>query len=635
MVSGGIRRAASAALVLACVLVYPAASAAQQRTATGFYYPVVASFLSPCGDFLERDPAHGGCYETGFYHLGYDLPVASVGAPVYAISSGVVVGRDPGWTSDGGIALLIQHTASDGTRFIALYGHVHSPLNIGDTVAGGTRVATVGIYSTPHLHFGVIPGTTIPPGNLGKLPNSSWPSTNSFVEPMGWIASRAPNAPTVFRLSVAITGGGKIISDPAVIECGSGAVYCSADFLFGTAPALAAWPEPGWTFAGWGNACSGNSGCVALMNGPKTVTATFVPGTPVPGALAKTGPVPGGTKQSRAAVLTWSASAGAASYEYCIDTSNNGICDTSWTSTGSQTSAAPPQLVAGATYYWQVRARAGTATTAADGSLWWRFTTRSSTNPFICDIDWDGRTDLLWQRVSDGAIASLMMAGTSARDAMMFAIPPDPSWKMIGAGDFSADNSCDFLFRNSVDGRLRIWLMNGRTPIAAQAVIPAAVTDPGMTLRAVADINGDLHSDVIWQTATGANVVWLMRGTERMGEAPLPAPDPGWRIAGAADMNRDGFADLLLQHESQGGLQVWLMRGPQRDQSVTLLASFDVRWQIKAVGDLDWDGNPEVILQYSGSGALAAMIINNLVITDARYLSPSAVDSSWTLAGPR
>jgi len=87
-----------------------------------------------------------------------------------------------------------------------------------------------------------------------------------------------------------------------------------------------------------------------------------------PGAFAKTTPANGSAGQPTSLTLNWNASAGAASYEYCIDTINNGACDAAWSSAGASLSAAVSGLAAGTTYFWQVRANNATASTYADGA---------------------------------------------------------------------------------------------------------------------------------------------------------------------------------------------------------------------------------------------------------------------------
>jgi serine protease len=97
-----------------------------------------------------------------------------------------------------------------------------------------------------------------------------------------------------------------------------------------------------------------------------------------PGAFNKTSPPNGATSVATNPTLSWGTSSGAASYEYCYDTSNNSTCNGSWTSTGSNTSVDLGSLSLGTTYFWQVRANNGSGTTYADNDTWWGFTTSSS-----------------------------------------------------------------------------------------------------------------------------------------------------------------------------------------------------------------------------------------------------------------
>ncbi len=72
--------------------------------------------------------------------------------------------------------------------------------------------------------------------------------------------------------------------------------------------------------------------------------------------------------------LSWVASIGAVSYEYCFDTSNDSTC-TPWISTGTNTSVALSDLIGSTTYYWQVHAVNPGGTTDANSGTWWSFTT--------------------------------------------------------------------------------------------------------------------------------------------------------------------------------------------------------------------------------------------------------------------
>jgi hypothetical protein len=73
--------------------------------------------------------------------------------------------------------------------------------------------------------------------------------------------------------------------------------------------------------------------------------------------------------------LKWGNAIRAASYEYCVDTTNNSACDTSWVSVGTNTTATAGAQ-SGTTYWWQVRARNGAGVTLANGGTWWNFSTK-------------------------------------------------------------------------------------------------------------------------------------------------------------------------------------------------------------------------------------------------------------------
>ncbi|MGE3957264.1 MAG: hypothetical protein AB7H96_11140 [Vicinamibacterales bacterium] len=95
----------------------------------------------------------------------------------------------------------------------------------------------------------------------------------------------------------------------------------------------------------------------------------------LPGAFAKASPPDASTGHPTSLTLAWATSAGASSYEYCIDTTGDSACGTSWVGTGGATAATVSGLVAGTTYYWQARATNGAGTTVADSGTWWSFTT--------------------------------------------------------------------------------------------------------------------------------------------------------------------------------------------------------------------------------------------------------------------
>ena len=173
---------------------FEAAASSVPQTSTGFYWPTGNSNLAgTCGTWLGRDSNSGGCYFDGEYHIGMDI-LAPEGASVYPISDGVVTNKSTNGWGTGNVGIVIRHTLNDGSQFLALYGHVRTSVNVGDTVTGGIAFATIGPWPFgTHVHFGIHPGLTMPSSNWGSMPESLFPSTNGFVDPIDWIKTKSPS----------------------------------------------------------------------------------------------------------------------------------------------------------------------------------------------------------------------------------------------------------------------------------------------------------------------------------------------------------------------------------------------------------------------------------------------------------
>lgn len=103
---------------------------------------------------------------------------------------------------------------------------------------------------------------------------------------------------------------------------------------------------------------------------------SFTTAPDLPGAFSKTTPANGAIDQSLFPTLSWQPSAGAISYQYCINTSNDNGC-TFWVSNGNNTSVSLSGLKSNTTYYWQARATNIEGITYANvaATNFWSFTT--------------------------------------------------------------------------------------------------------------------------------------------------------------------------------------------------------------------------------------------------------------------
>jgi hypothetical protein len=119
---------------------------------------------------------------------------------------------------------------------------------------------------------------------------------------------------------------------------------------------------------------------------------------PAPGGFNKASPGNGATGIATAPTLSWNASSGALSYQYCFDLSNDNICNgsggaggtTTWTSVGANTSVGISGLNQNTTYFWQVRAVNAGGDTYANSGAWWYFATAGASWTTIMSEDFEG-----------------------------------------------------------------------------------------------------------------------------------------------------------------------------------------------------------------------------------------------------
>lgn len=123
------------------------------------------------------------------------------------------------------------------------------------------------------------------------------------------------------------------------------------------------------------------STCTPTTCGPGIINAAAAvaqANTPLaPGSFGKASPTNAATSQATSLSLSWAASSGASSYEYCLDTTNNNTCDATWTSTGTNTSVSVSGLANSTAYYWQARAVNSVGSTEANAGAWWSFSTQA------------------------------------------------------------------------------------------------------------------------------------------------------------------------------------------------------------------------------------------------------------------
>lgn len=110
--------------------------------------------------------------------------------------------------------------------------------------------------------------------SAGGTPRAENSQGQSSASASTTATTASQTATTKYNLAVSIQGDGtgKIVSNPAGINCG---FDCIEEFYAGTTVALTAAPEPNSSFEGWSEVCSFKSDCKLTISGNVSVSATF------------------------------------------------------------------------------------------------------------------------------------------------------------------------------------------------------------------------------------------------------------------------------------------------------------------------------------------------------------------------
>lgn len=129
----------------------------------------------------------------------------------------------------------------------------------------------------------------------------------------------------------------------------------------------------------------------------------------------------------------------------------------------------------------------------------------------------DGKVDILWRNSVSGRNVVWTMNDT-VRLQGAFTTPDTLStaWQVAGTGDFNGDQKTDILWQRASDGETNVWFMDGTTRLGEAPLNPqlAAASRPGWRVFAVEDYDGNGRPDLVWRNiASGRLVMWFMDAT--------------------------------------------------------------------------------------------------------------------------
>jgi hypothetical protein len=247
------------------------------------------------------------------------------------------------------------------------------------------------------------------------------------------------------------------------------------------------------------------------------------------------------------------------------------------------------------------------------------------------DFNGDGNADILWRNTTTGDVAMWEMNGTTIVNPSTTGLGNVPTaWSVVGTGDFNGDGMADILWRNTTTGDLAIWEMNGTTILnpSTSGVGNAALN---WTVVGVGDFNGDGKADILWRNSTNGNLaIWEMNGTAVTSSTTFANLPSAWFVAGTGDFNGDRKSDILLQDNS-GDVAIWEMNGTTiTNANASGVGNLSTVWSVAVTGDFDGNGKSDILWRDT-SGDVAMWFMNGTTVSSTAGLG--TIPTTFTIQG--
>lgn len=251
------------------------------------------------------------------------------------------------------------------------------------------------------------------------------------------------------------------------------------------------------------------------------------------------------------------------------------------------------------------------------------------------DFNRDGHTDFLWQNL-DGRVRLWLMDGATNIGSLLLRAPQNvpPGSQIVGTHDFNRDRNEDILWQHP-NGALEIWFMNRTNFVRAEPVADAPRIGRLWHVVGLGDLDNDTQTDILLRDPNGRLLVWFMKGKHFLRQTLINRGEPvstAWRIVGVADFDHDLQADIIWQGPDSS-LVLWLMQSglPRERPALSNLPRIDAR--IIGLNDLNQDGSLDFIWRH-GDNHLSVWSMSQTNLTNSIRINQS-ISPSWKLVAPK
>jgi hypothetical protein len=103
------------------------------------------------------------------------------------------------------------------------------------------------------------------------------------------------------------------------------------------------------------------------------------------------------------------------------------------------------------------------------------------------------------------------------------------TWELVATPDLDGDGDTDLFWRNTVNGNINGWLLEGTKKVGGGLVAPAVGAQ--WEVAGVMDLDGDGDDDVVWRNLLFNKVNgWTMQGLTKLAGAPIKPVSDGWAV---------------------------------------------------------------------------------------------------------
>ena len=466
--------------------------------------------------------------------------------------SGAVVGSSNAgawlWTSSQG-AVLLNTVVPSGWAILDAYGISNNGLIL--AVASYSGGANQWVQLSPYPCF-----VSINPGSVNV---SASANSGSFTVATGTGCNWTAASNNSF---VSITSGAS--------GSGNGTVNFSVPANTGALPLV---------------------GTITVASPANNQTFTVNQATVPPTAPTLASPINGAVQVSLAPMLSWSAAAGATSYDVYFGTYFMPPFAVNTTSTNYN----PGTLVSNNIYHWQVVARNSGGTNA---SPVWAFTTqRLAGGPVVpvLDFNGDGKQDVfLYDPVAGGAYAGLSNGTGGFSYVFNFFTP---GFDTIRYGDFNGDGKSDLIAYNSTTALGYVLLGSGSGTFSSAV---SMYWGPGFTKVAAGDLNGDGLTDFVLYRPTDGTCYTAISNGDGTFRYQYTLVSGGFTHMLVADFSGDGKADVFFYRSADA--RAYLGIGNGTGGFTFSPVNLQVGMTFIESGDINGDGKADLVLYQNYSG---------------------------------